>query len=160
MLVFSENYGIFSILFTKSKFLLGKNKYQKLFLNALKKLSFYNIRNETPPDISVVNISFLLSYIKLHYKVYDIPGRIKIFERTRQWRKYWNFFGNFLKNFLFLFTDLQKQKRTRHYEYLKSGREQLTISERRASISLPHTFPLNVSQGNWGLPSIKLRRGI
>ena len=43
-------------------------------------LSFYYIRNEsaTPPDIEVFNISFLLPYIKLYYKVRDIPRRVKI----------------------------------------------------------------------------------
>ena len=113
-------------------------------------LSFYYIRNETatPLDISVANISFLLIYTKLYYKVHDCPRRVKIIWRKRQWRKYWSFLNRFFKKFLMFFTDLEKQGRANHWQYLKSGTEQPTLSEKRTSIFLSRTFSLNVSQGN------------
>ena len=128
--------------YTKYNFFLGNNKDQNLFLNVLKILSFYYIRNETatPLDISVVNISFLLTYIKLYYKVHDIPRRVKIIWRKRQWRKYWTFLNRFFKNFLMFSTDLVKQRRANHWQYLKSAREQPTKSEKRTSIFLSRNF--------------------
>lgn len=96
------------------------------FLAMIRIKIFFRNETATPLDISVVNISFLLTYIKLYYKVHDIQRRVKIIWRKRQWRKYWTFLNRFFKKFLMFSTDLVKQRRANHWQYLKSAREQPT----------------------------------